>query len=132
MRPVDRLNLEEKRLQMNTWENTRRRGGEVLPVTRGGYVLDFRKVLRTISSGSGAPGTRFIQFISGFFFALFIFFIVPVYRIITKNISEWTCGFGTSKLARAFGARFIPFLSFFFALFNFFYRAYISYHYQKY
>ena len=96
MRPVDRSNLEEKRLQMKTWENTRRRwgggGGEVLLVTRGGYVPDFRKVLRTISSGSGAPGTRFIQFISGFFFALFIFFIVPVYRIITKNISEWTCG----------------------------------------
>ena len=54
------------------------------------HILDFRKVLRTISSGFGAP-------------------------------------FGTSKLAR-----FIRFISRVFALFNFFYRAYISCHYQKY
>ena len=43
--------------------------------------LDFCKVLRTISSSSGAPG-----------FCPFQFFIIPMYRAITKNTCESTCG----------------------------------------
>ena len=65
-------------------------------------LLDFRKVRRTISSSgsgasklagaSGARPTRFILFISGVFALSNQFFIVPIYRAITKNISESTCG----------------------------------------
>ena len=40
---------------------------------------------------------QFIRFISGVF-ALFSFFIVPIYRAITKNISESTCGKSNDKV----------------------------------
>ena len=80
--------------------------------------LDFRKVLRTIS-GSGAPaphfgisnlarafGARFIRyiwFISGVS-SLFSFFIVPIYCVITKNISESTCAKSTARRKQFQGA----------------------------
>ena len=41
---------------------------------------------------------RYIWFISGDFFP-FQFFIVPIHRAITKNISESTCGKSTYQLA---------------------------------
>ena len=83
------------------------------------FLIDFREVLRTISD-SGAPvlascafatsklarafgarpgalRARFIRYIWVFlgFLPFWVFFIVPIYRVITKNISELTCGKST-------------------------------------
>ena len=64
-------------------------------------LLDFHKVLRTISSGSQGSGAllvarsrlrRSVYSVYFWCFCPFQFFIVPIYRIITKNISESTCG----------------------------------------
>ena len=71
-----------------------------LLLSLAGHSLDFRKVLRTISSGSGAPGAKLARAFgvrpsascsvySVYFcgFCPFQFFIMPIYRTITKNIS---------------------------------------------
>ena len=46
---------------------------------------------------------RFIRFISGVF-CPFQFFIVPIYRAITKNISESTCGKSSRYVEAEFDA----------------------------
>ena len=53
-------------------------------------MLDFRKVLRTIFSDSGAPSAFGAQFILVYFsgFCPFQIFSVPIYRAITKRIGE--------------------------------------------
>ena len=62
------------------------------------WTLANFAVVRTISSHSGAPGVsklglfdpiRFVQFWG---FCSFQFLIVLIYRAISKNISESTCG----------------------------------------
>ena len=69
------------------------------------HILDFRKVLRTISPVLVRPsalrnsltfGARFIRFISRVF-APFNFFIMPIYHVITKNISKLTLVYLTRK-----------------------------------
>ena len=54
--------------------------------------LDFWKVIRTISSGSGAFGTS--KLTRALFLGLLPFpiFFVPIYRAITKTNSESNCG----------------------------------------